>query len=266
MPGLPGVRVGRGELHDLVQVNGCALHDDDAPAVDVGVDEEVASFQVFLDEFLILGGVPPADDEGAVARGEPAEPVIPPLLLEGKVLLPPGFLRDRPFHGREGARLLLLELLDLVVVAADVLLDRLVDVDFDPLPGKVDLHRRLGGVDRPDHLCRRILAVSFEDLFDLLPRAVFARRIERRYDPGDGSVVLVEHLHDPPVRLDLLLKPLDRLRLAPADHLVLGEAGFLGGGLLLLARRLRVERIQGLAERREPLADLLAAKHHRPAP
>ncbi len=133
MPDLPGVRVRRSELHRLVEVLGCALHDDDAPAVDVGVDEEVASFQVFLDEFLILGGVPPADDEGAVARGEPAEPVIPPLLLEGKVLSRPGFLGHHPLHRRERACLLLLELLDLVVIAADVLLDRLVDVYLHPL-------------------------------------------------------------------------------------------------------------------------------------
>ncbi len=266
MSGLPGVRVGCREHRGLIQVFGGSLHDDDAPAVDIGVDEEIPALHVLLDELLVLGGIPAADNKDAIRRHEPPEPVVPPLLLEDETLLSPGFLRDRPLHGSMGAGLLLLELLDLVVVAADVLLDRLMDEHLHPLPGDLDLHRRLRRVNGADHLCGRVIAVRLQDRLDLLPRPDPARRIERLYNPGDNLVVLVERLHDPLVALDLLLKTAYGIRLALADHLLPGEPGLCARSLPLLTLDLRVEGIQGLAEGLEPLADLIPGEHHRPAP
>ncbi len=127
--------------------------------MDIGVDEEVAALHVLPDEFLVLGGVPAADDKDAVAGDEPAEPVVPPLLLERDIPFRPRSLRDRPLHRRNCTCPLLLELLDLVVAAADVLLDSLVDVDLHPLPLEVEFHRCLGGMHRADHLRCRVAAV-----------------------------------------------------------------------------------------------------------
>ena len=121
-------------------------------------------------------------------------------------------------------------------------------------------------MDRTNHLCRGDIVVRLQDLLDLLPGPGFARTVERRYDPGNGRVVLVNDLHEALVAFDLLLKPLDRLRLPPADHLSLGEAGFLGCGLFLRTHHPRVEGIQRLAECREPLTNLFSGQHHRPAP
>ena len=66
---------------------------------------------------------------------------------------------------------------------------------------EIDLHRCLRRVDSADHPRSRVIAVRLQDLPISCHDRIRLRRIERLYDPGDGRVVLVEHLHDPLVAL-----------------------------------------------------------------
>jgi len=60
------------------------LEDRDRTAVGLCVEKQVAAVEVLLDELLVLGGVPAADDQELVARVKPPESLVPPLALSDR--------------------------------------------------------------------------------------------------------------------------------------------------------------------------------------